>query len=163
MLGVIEHTMSWVRKDPFGCDEDPIRHMVVLLAVAAENAGIPITDDDKRILCKESRRGEPLPDELREKAKKLIEQILKKDCESVATEDTKSFGNSLEWAGDRDYPNIVALTEEVIMSGAYVRNLPRLHGWAWVKERIQVVGFGLLIVLLMFLVIGIVTIVSRHK
>jgi hypothetical protein len=64
----------------------------------------------------------------------------------------KSFGSSLQWAGDSGYPNIVSLAEEVAreMRG---EAFPSLQGWNLVKDRIQLVGCGLLVVLLMLVTV----------
>jgi hypothetical protein len=145
--------MFWIRKSPFGRQEDPIEHMVALLSKEAMNAGVSLSDGERRLLASEVIPGAPISEELRNRTKKLIEKILAREQESSTEEDPRSFGNSLEWAGDPDYPNIVMLTEEVVCSGGSRRNLPPLHGWKWVKNRFQLIGCGLSLVLLMFLIV----------
>ena len=146
--------MSWIRKSPFAPHEDVVAHLVVLLCRQAENSEIPFTADEERLLAVEARRGESVGAELEQKTKKLIEQLLEKEQSTELREDPKSFGNSLEWA-ETNYPNIVALTEDVVTSGASRVNLPRLHGWKWGKDRAAMIGCALAIVLLMFLIVGI--------
>jgi hypothetical protein len=150
-------------KNPFASHEDPLAHMVALLSKEAESAGTPFSEDDKKILASESRAEESVPEELRQKAKKLIEELLRKEQSSGAVTDPKSFDNSLEWAGQPGYPNIVALTEEVVASGGSLKTLPKLHGKRWANDRFQLLGCGLSIVLLMFLIVGILTVVFHRK
>jgi hypothetical protein len=155
--------MFWIRKSPFGRQEDPIEHMVALLSKEAMNAGVPLSDGDRKLLASEVIPGAPISEELRNRTKKIIEKILSREEESGAEEDPRSFGNTLEWAGDPDYPNIVMLTEEVVCSGGSRRNLPPLHGWKWVKERFQLIGCGLSLVLLMFLIATAVWLIFGRK
>ena len=155
--------MIWIRKSPFTRHEDPIYHMVELLSKEAQAGGTPFSEDEKSILAREVVPGGLIPEELQVKAKKLIEQLLEKEERSGEPSDPKSFGNSLEWAGDPDYPNIVALTEQVVCSGATTKNLPRLHGWSWIKDRVGLIGCAISIVLVMFLVVVIASIVFRSK
>jgi hypothetical protein len=157
--------MFKIRKNPFASHEDPVHHMVALLCKEAESAGIPFTENEKQILASESSSEKPVPEGLRQRAKKLIEELLSKQQTSGAVTDPKSFDNSLEWAGDPGYPNIVALTEEVVTSGS-LKLRPRLQGRTWVKDRVQLLGCALSIVLLMFLIVeivGILTVVSHRK
>jgi hypothetical protein len=154
--------MFWIRKSPFGRQEDPIEHMVVLLSNEALNAGVPLSDGERMLLASEFIPGAPISEELRNRTKKLIEKILAREQESQA-EDLRSFGNSLEWAGDPDYPNIVMLTEEVVCSGGSRRNLPPLHGWRRFKDRFQLIGCGLSLILLMFLIVIASTLIFGRK
>lgn len=144
--------MSWfVRKSPFGRDEDPVRHMVELLSQEADRAGSPLTDRDREALAREKSRSEPLPEDLRQRAKDLIVRIFESEPWDEFENDPKCFSNSIEWAGDSRYPNVVALAEEVRCDIA--RLTPPLHGWSRVKDAVQLVGCGLLVVLLMFAVV----------
>jgi hypothetical protein len=154
--------MFKILKNPFGSHEDPVEHMVALLCKEAESAGTPFTEDEKQILASESSFEKPVPEELRQRAKKLIEELLSKEQTSGAVTDPKSFDNFLEWAGDPGYPNIVAITEEVVTSGS-LKVQPQLHGRRRVKDRIQLLGCALSIVLLMFLIVGILTVVFHGK
>jgi len=147
--------MFAIRKSPFASDEDPVAHMVALLCKEAESAGIPFSEDEKKILARESASEESVPEELRQRAKRLIQELLRKEQTSKGVADPKSFDNSLEWAGDPGYPNIVALTEEVVTSGGSLKALPELHGKRWAKDRTQLLGCALAIVLLMFLIVAI--------
>ena|SRR5258708_6672455 len=153
--------MSWIRKSPFASHEDPVEHMVALLSKEAENAGTPFSADEKKILRSERASGEPVPEELRQKSRKLIQQLLKKEQTREADKDPKSFDSSLEWAGDGEYPNIVALTEEVVMSGGFGR-LP-LHGRRLAKDRAQLVGCALSVVLFMFLIVAAFSVFFHRK
>jgi hypothetical protein len=144
--------MSWFfKKSPFGCDEDPVQHMVELISHEADKAGSPLTDREREALARENSRSEPLPEDLRQRAKELIAQIFKAEPWDEFENDPKCFSSSMERAGDGRYPNVVALAEEV---GCEIARLtPPLHGWKQVKDAAQLVGCALLVVLLMFAVV----------
>jgi hypothetical protein len=155
--------MLKVRKNPFADHEDPVAHMVALLGREAESAGTPFTEAEKKILATTFAPEEPLLEEFRQRTMKLIEELLRKEQTSGAVPDPKSFDNSLEWAGAGSYPNIVALTEEVVTSGGSRKSLPRLHGIRWAKDRMQMLGCALTIVLLMLLIVGISAVFFHRK
>jgi hypothetical protein len=154
-----------IRKSPFGRHEDPIEHMVALLSKEAESGGTPLSEADKKILASEVTRARPVPEELRVRATKLIEQILEKEKAQLgdAEGDPKSFGRTLEWAGDPDYPNIVALTEEVVLSRRARAGQPHGHGQARLKNAARLLVYGLLLVFLVILVVVIVGAVFHLK
>src|SRR5882762_7949454 len=112
--------MSWLTKSPFGRDEDPIQHMVELLSEKAEKDGTPLTDSDRAILVKEKSDVEPVPEDLRQRAKELIARMFVEEPWDEFESDPRSFGSSLQWAGDSSYPNIV--------SPAHCNELPKLLG-----------------------------------
>ena len=141
--------MSWFHKSPFGRDEDPVSRMVELLFQEADKTGTPLTALDKAILAKESSRSDPMPEDLRDRAKKLITRIYDNKLKTKPEKDPKSFLISLQWASDDpNYQNIVALAEEVAHT-----SFPPLHGWELIKNRLQLVGCAVLIVLAMFAVV----------
>jgi hypothetical protein len=140
--------MSWFGKSPFGRDEDPVKHMLELLCTEAEKAGTPLTDQDQAILASERSELAPVPDDLRQKTKKLIARMLEAESYDEFEWDPKSFGFSLQWVSDSTYPNLVDLTEEVsgeLRGTAY----PRPRGWKLYKDRMLLIGSGLLVVFLM--------------
>jgi hypothetical protein len=147
--------MFRIRKSPFGRHEDPAKHMVLLLSEEAEESGAPLSEEEKEVLAREAAPREPLPEELRQRVRRLIEQILERERGAATEAGPKSFLNSLEWAGDQDYPNIVALTEEVILGGGF-GELPPVHGRAWIKDKALLIGFALAAVFLMMVVVVIV-------
>jgi hypothetical protein len=149
--------MFWTRKCPFTSDENVTIRMVSLLSQEADISGTPLTETEKEILSSETV---PLSEESRQKASKLIGQILERD-QAAANESPKSFAACLEWL-DPEYPNIAALAEEVITSGGFGK-LPRLHGQRWVKDRAQLIGCGLLVVLFMFLVVIVCGLIFGRK
>jgi hypothetical protein len=64
--------MSWfIKRSPFGRDEDPLDHMVELLSVEAIKDRVPLTERDREILA----NVEPVPEILRQRAKELITRI----------------------------------------------------------------------------------------
>jgi hypothetical protein len=147
-----------IRKSPFGRHEDPIEHMVALLSKEAESGGTPLNEADKKILASEAMPARPVPEELRVRATRLIEQILEKEKAQLgdAEGDPKSFGRSLEWAGDPDYPNIVALAEEVVLSRRARAGKPLGHGQARLRNQVRLLIYGLLLVFLVILIVVIV-------
>jgi len=153
--------MSWLIKSPFGRDEDPLDHMVQLLSDEAIKDGVPLTEHDREILTRESSRLEPMPDILRQRVKDLIGRIFEAEPLDECERDPKCFSCSLQWAGDGRYPNIVALAEEVACDIA--RPSAPLHGWKLAKDKLQLVGCGLLLVLLMFVIVAIAGLVFRWK
>ncbi len=157
------HLMFGIRKSPFDRHEDPVEHMVALLSEEAANVRTPFSEEEKKILGREVIRGESIPEGFRQKAKKLIEQILKREQEAEASKDAKNFGNTLEWAGDPDYPNIVALTEEVVTEGRSREGLPRLHGGRWSKDRLQLIGCAFSVVLFMCLAVAVFGLIFAHR
>jgi hypothetical protein len=150
--------MSWIRKSPFGRDEDATARMVLLLSQEADKSGTPLTEAEKEILSSETASPS---EELRQRALKLIGQILEREQATPSEENPKSFFACLEWV-EPDYPNIAALAEEVITRGGFGK-VPPLHGWRWVKDRTQLIGCSLLMVLFMFLVVAVWSLVSRGK
>jgi len=143
--------MSWFIKNPFGPDENPVKHLVKLLANEAERAGAQLTDQDREILSKESSPQDPVPEDLKQKAKELITRIF--DAEPDEFErDPKSFSDSLQWAGAKSYPNIVAIAEEVLYGRAGTR-YPQLQGWRLAKDRMLLIISGVLVVFLMFAIV----------
>jgi hypothetical protein len=79
--------MPWIHKSPFASHEDPVEHMVALLSREAENAGTPFSANEMKILRSERASGESVPEELRQKSRKLIEQLLKKEQTSETDKD----------------------------------------------------------------------------
>ena len=153
--------MNWFIKTPFGPNEDPVEHMVQLLAIEAEKIGIPLSDVEKELLLDETPDQETLPQELREKAKGLIAKILETESGEF-DRDPKSFLDSLQWAGDSGYVPVVALAEEVaceIGGNAY----PPLKGWQKIKDRGLLIGCGLLVVLAIFAIGAIGTVFFGWK
>src|ERR1700688_2189446 len=144
--------MSWFIKSPFGRDEDPVEHMVKLLSEKAEKEGTPLTDSDRAILVKERSDVEPVPEELRHRAKELIARMFIEEPWDEFAGDPKSFGSSLQWAGDSGYPNIVSLTEEVACE-TRGEAFPPFQGWKLAKDRMQLIGCGVLAVLFMFAIV----------
>ena len=139
------------RKCPFARDEDPVAHMVSLLSEEADRAGTPFSEGERKLLGEDAPE-HPLPEELRQRFTKLIGQLLEKEQEIGAEADPKSFGNSLEWAGDPAYPNVVALTEGLVISRRPPESLRgRLR--REMKDLMQVIGCGLTIVLLLAIVV----------
>jgi hypothetical protein len=150
--------MSWRRRSPFSSPEEAASHMVELLAKEAEIAGTPLTDLEKEILLQESSEHNSVLEELRQKVKDLTGRIFEAEASDELYWDPRSFGNSMRWAGERRYPNVVALAEEVRRT-AY----PQPHGWKLAKDRMQLIACGLLAVLLMFVVVIVAGVVFHWK
>jgi hypothetical protein len=75
--------MSWfIKRSPFGRDEDPLDHMVELLSAEAIKDGVPLTERDREILA----NAEPMPEILRQRAKDLIKQIFEANPSMIRKE-----------------------------------------------------------------------------
>jgi hypothetical protein len=112
--------MSWIRKSPFQTEEEAAEQIVDLLAAEAEFSGFTLSPDENNLLSTEC----PIPGDLREKSKNLIQRVLLKETREDS-ESPISFGSSLMWAGDVFYPNVVRLTEEVVIEGRAAGILPQ--------------------------------------
>jgi hypothetical protein len=66
----------------------------------------------------------------------------------------------MSWASDSEWPNIAEITAQVVTERNPDR---RLRGWAWVRDMTQLIGCGLLSVLLMFAVVIIISMVFHWK
>jgi len=93
---------------------------------------------------------------------KLIGEILEREKAKGIKNDPKSFLASFEWASNNACPEIVALTEEVVTGGGF-GPLPPPHGRRWIKDRAQVIGCGLLLVLIMMVIVAICGLIFQKK
>jgi hypothetical protein len=48
--------MSWIRRSPFGRDEDPLKYMLKLVSAEAKAAGVTLTEQERKILTSEYSR-----------------------------------------------------------------------------------------------------------
>jgi hypothetical protein len=155
--------MSWRRKSPFSSPEEAARNMVELLAKEAEKAGTPLTDQEKETLLQASSESPfSVSEELRRKAKALISRIFETESPEEFDRDPRSFSHSMLQAGDTAYSNVVALAEEVSRD---IREMgyPPPQGWRLAKDRMQLVGCGCLVVLVMFVMVTIAGFVYHWK
>lgn len=143
--------MNWIRRSPFADGNDPAMHMVALIAAEAERAGTPLNEPEKQMLLAHWDPKAIVPENFRTKAKKLIEQTFNYEADP---DNPLSLGNSAEWAGDGNYPTIVALTVEVM--GERGEKLPRLRGRRAMIDLAQLVGCGFASVILLALFVAIV-------
>jgi hypothetical protein len=107
--------MSWIHKSPFGSHDDPVQHILDLLAKEADRAGVLLSDAERSVLIAKSNPEEPISEELRAKTTNLITLVLDHEAD---IDDPKSLGNSLAWASNDKYTNVAALAEGVIFQGA---------------------------------------------
>ena len=152
--------MKWIRRSPFGSQEEAAEHMVALLFQEAERHGNPLTEAERQMLTKEPP--DPLPEDFRMRVINLIREIVNREKTTEIGNDPKSFFASFEWASDNAFPQIVALTEEIITSGG-VGKEPPLHGRRWIRDRAQLIGCGLLVVVIMMLIVVIVAFIFHQK
>jgi hypothetical protein len=136
--------------------------MVELLAKQAEAAGTPLTDEEKEALLQERSGKNQLPEELRQKAMDLIVKIFEVEDASETAMDPKSFSNSMYWADDAGCSNILALAEQVACETVRTA-YPPLHGWRLVKDRLQLIGCGIFVVLLMLVIVIVAGVVFHWK
>jgi len=134
--------------------------MVELLARKAASYGMPLTDPEKEILLQSRSRQNLLQEELRQKAIELIGKIFEAEDANESAGEPRSFSSSMYWADGGGYPNILALAEYVACDDA--RNTyPQLRGWKLVKNRMQLIGCGFIVVFLMFAGVVVAGIVFR--
>lgn len=145
-LGELRWNVSWLRKNPFRSEEDPVEHILDLLAKEAERARTPLTDAERSILAAKWDPASAISDELHAKTSKLVALVLDHEANIDAP---KSLGNSLEWATESGHSNVTAIIEGVICSRG--ERLPRLRGRRWVVDRIQLVGCAFVAVILAML------------
>jgi hypothetical protein len=150
--------MSWIRKSPFADGNDPTEHMLALIASEADRAGTPLSEAEKQMLLARWDPKNIVPEDFRTKAKKLIEQTFDHE---TAPDNPLSLGNSVEWAGDGAYPTIVALTEEIMLERS--EKFPRLRGRRKILDLFQLVGCGVVVVILMMLVVALLSWSFGHK
>jgi hypothetical protein len=128
--------------------------MLLALSREAEAAGMPLSDDEKKILAAEAIPERPIPDDLKDRVKPLVSAILQRERATDHRTNKIGFGDALEWV-EPDYPNIAVLAEELITSGGFGA-LPRLHGRTLFKDRAQLVGCAVAVVVaLMAIVVAI--------
>ena len=72
-----------------------------------------------------------------------------------------NLGNSIQWAGAERYPKVVALAEEVVLSRG--EKFPRLRGRRLMIDRMQLVGCGIVAVILMLLVVVLLSWLFGHR
>jgi len=142
--------MSWIRKSPFGPDDDPKDYMIGLIAREAESDGVPLSEVEMELLAERFVPGKAIPQEFLEHVKCLISRVLERQKD--LKDDQRSFGAALEWV-EPEYPNIAALAEEVITSGGFGAS-PEMHGRRLFKDRAQLVGCAVAVVVAL-MVIGV--------
>src|SRR5882757_5724255 len=120
--------------------------MVALVAKQAVIEGSPLSDDELRLLACEKDSQNTLSAELQMRMNTLIEHTLDSEADS---DDPKNSGNSLEWASDVGHSNIAAMIEDVCRSRS--ENLPPLRNRRWMADRAQLVGCGVVAVILLML------------
>ncbi|MGC2172127.1 MAG: hypothetical protein WA555_15575 [Candidatus Sulfotelmatobacter sp.] len=127
--------------------------MVALIAAQAEKIGTPLSEEERRFLLDES--APPLCVVAQESDAKFTKLIGQTFDSEVEPDDPKNLGNSTQWAGDRSYPRVVALTEQVILSRG--EKFPQLRGRRRIIDLIQLVGCGFVVVILMMVVVALVS------
>jgi hypothetical protein len=150
--------MSWSRKSPFASDEDAVAHMVQLVAAQAEKLGTPLSVEEGGLLLEEAVPHKIASEESEARFRTLIEQTF--DSE-VDLDDPMNLGNSIQWAGAERYPKIVALAEEVVLSRG--EKFPQLRGRRLMTDRMQLVGCGIVAVILMLSVVALLSWLFGHR
>lgn len=121
--------------------------MLNLVSREAEAAGAPLNDSEKKVLAEEFTPGRIIATELRERINYLLGRILEREKGSSIAENEKSFGAALEWV-EPEYPNVAAFAEQLITKGGFGALPPKL-GKAWIKDRAQLVGCAMALVLVL--------------
>src|SRR4051794_36086928 len=107
--------------------------MVDLLAAEAEFSGFTLSPDEKKFVLDRMSYSGRLARKIEKPNSARAIKETREDSESP-----KSFGSSLMWAGDLFYPNVVRLTEEVVIEGRAAGILPQppnRHGWGLLKDK----------------------------
>jgi len=152
--------MSWIRKSPFGRDEDPAQHMLMLLANEAERQGTPFSDEERKILASGTL---PVPFDLDNKTRNLIERMLEKEGAARPEErDPKSFGSCLEWSDGSEPSNVVELTYQVASARRAMHPHPIEWG-PWFTDKIGLVGCGFVVVIFLMLLAWAIGFLFEHK
>ena len=145
-----------IRKSPYGSEKQAQLRMLELLSQTAEAEGRDLTAAEREILLSHDE----MPDDVWQKTTELIRRTF--EAERWEDRDNPhSFSGALEWAGDLSYPNIVNAAEKVACENALAR--PKLRGWQFLKDRLQLVGCGLLVVLLMFVIVTVAGFIFHWK
>ncbi len=140
--------MSWFRNSPFASSDDAAAHMVALVAAEAEKAGTPLNEEERRLLLDQAMP--PKIDLGEEESDTSFRKLIKQTFDHEADpDDPMSLSNSVQWAGADKYPKIVALAEEIIVSRG--DKLPRPRGRRLMIHLVQLVGCGIVTVILMML------------
>jgi hypothetical protein len=146
--------MNWFKPRQFRSPQEAAVLMVDLLAAEGEVVGVPLTDEEREILAGDGAMSE----ELRLKAHLLVGSMF--DGKTGEDSDRRSFDSAMLLAQDPTWPNVVDIAVQV----ATERNPHRrLRGWALAQDRIQLVGCGLLAVLLMFVIVAVAGFIFHWK
>jgi hypothetical protein len=146
----------WSSNSPFANGEDAAKHMVALVSAQAEKVGAPLSEEERRLLLAEATPPQIAEAESDEKFRKLIEQTFDSEVD-----DPMNFSSAIQWAGAERYPKVVALAEDIITSSGEKR--PRLRGRRAIIDLVQLVGCGLVTVILMMLVVALFSWLFGHK
>jgi hypothetical protein len=157
----VEWKVSFFRKYPFA-SEDPLDIMLEKVEEQARQEGAPLTADEQRLLRAEYDRNVAV-DSVREvRFRKLVSRILdaeRSDAQISSDYRKRSFGNAIEWAGDRAYPYVVHLAEEDVRKWSDSHPEPlRAH----VMDKLRLLGWALAVVLGMFTVIVLIAFLTNN-
>jgi hypothetical protein len=152
----------FVRKSPFKSQIEATAQMVNLLSREAEAQGTPLSEDERKLLSSDAEGGICLSEDFRLRIIGLVESLVRQQRVLESNDKQNSFLAAFEWASDAYSPQIVVLTWQVIDSGV-LGPPPKLHGRKWLKDKVQLVGCGLLVVLFMLLVVVLIAFVFDRK
>jgi len=85
--------------------------MINFVADAAKQSGAPLTDDERSILAAENPDVAPATEK---RLRGLVAKVIAEQKQTGQENERKSFVNAIEWAGDGEYPYVVALAEAEI-------------------------------------------------
>ncbi len=148
--------MRWFYRSPFANSEDAVNHMVALVSAQADKLGVSLSEEERRLLVEEATPPKIADEESDEKFRKLIEKTFDSEVD-----DPMNFSSTIQWAGADRYPKIVALAEEIITSRG--ENRPRLRGRRAIIDLVQLVGCGVLTVILLMLFSALVIWLFGHN
>jgi hypothetical protein len=133
---------AWIRKSPF-TTIDPKREMIRLVSEQANLTGTPLSEFELAFLSSAN----PQVDETTERRlRDLVVGVIDNQRSSGQDRDPKSFVNAIEWAGDGEWPYVVAIAVAQITGNQDVEQVDRrTYSGAWIIA--GCFGFALLILL----------------
>jgi hypothetical protein len=135
------------RQSPLTASEDPTVSMIRRVRRHAESKGMQLTEDEERVLAGESM---DVPESIRLRLKELVTQIIESErYDETSVNDPKSFINSIKWAGNREYPIVVQLAEEVFCENPG----PGEPKGSWLLDKSLLVIVGIAVVMMMLAVV----------
>lgn len=112
--------MKIIKRNPF--EAEPKKAMIEDVVSEADLSGEPLSNHELTILATENPE---VDDRTEARLRHLVAKVIRRQKESGQAEHLKSFVNAVEWAGDGEYPYVVALAEAEITGSVTVDRIVR--------------------------------------